>query len=187
MKGASDEDDILSFFSQHGLYFHHAKNQPRLSPPSNLSLHLSLFWPFSLCQHRLKIILLRIWVILFTKNAKLSVLGVTWVRNNRLLFYFFWTFKNPIGPLNLLCSVHCRQCALVPDIRRTLQAVCTTGSVHIRQCGPVPDIRSQWEPPAPCLPFPTVRTLVTTVALSFSVSTWTSIGIGEHYYTGWKT
>ena len=39
------------------------------------------------------------------KNSKLSVLGVPWVRNNRLLLDFFGMFKNPIEPFNLLCNV----------------------------------------------------------------------------------
>ena len=77
------------------------KNQPRLSPRSGFSRHLSLFWPVSLCQPWLKIIVQNIWVIIFTKSAKLSVLEVPSVRNNRLLLDTFCTFKSPIGPLNL--------------------------------------------------------------------------------------
>ena len=95
MKGASDEDDILSFFSSYDLYFYHTKNQLRLSPPSGFSRHLSLFWPVSLCQPWLKIILQRIWVIIFTKSANLSVLEVLPVRNYRLLLDTFCTFKSP--------------------------------------------------------------------------------------------
>ena len=59
------------------------------------------FWPFSLCQPWLKIILQRIWVIIFTKRSKLSVLELPSVRNNSLLLDTFCTFKNPIEPLNL--------------------------------------------------------------------------------------
>ena len=47
----------------------------------------------------------KIWVIIFTESEKLSYLGVPWVRNNPLLLDFFWTFKNPIGHLNLWCTV----------------------------------------------------------------------------------
>ena len=101
MKGASDEDDILSFFPSYDLYFYHTKNQLRLSPPSGFSRHLSLFWPVSLCQPWLKTIEQNIWVIIFTKSAKLSVLEVPSVRNNCLLLDTFCTFKSPIGPLNL--------------------------------------------------------------------------------------
>ena len=99
MNGASDEDDILKFFSWNGPYYDHTKNQPRLSPRSGFFIHLSFFWPFSLCQPWLKIIQHRIWVIILTKSAKLSVLEVPSVRNNSLLLDTFCTFKNPIEPL----------------------------------------------------------------------------------------
>ena len=57
-------------------------------------------WPFQVFSLSLFTIAgRRIWVIIFTKSAKLSVLGVPWVRNNRLLLDFLWTFKNPIGHL----------------------------------------------------------------------------------------
>ena len=103
MNGASDEDDILKFFSWNDPYYDHKKNQPRLSPRSGFSRHLSLFWPVSLCQPWLKIIVQNIWVIIFTKSANLLVLEVPSVRNNCLLFDTFCTIKSPIGPLNLQC------------------------------------------------------------------------------------
>ena len=104
MKGASDEDGIWKFFSRNYPYYYHKKNWLCLGPPSGFSRHSSLFWPFSLCQPWLKIFQQRIWVIIFTKNAKFSVLEVPLVRNNSLLLCTFCTFKNPIGPLNLQCS-----------------------------------------------------------------------------------
>ena len=43
MNGASDEDDILKFFSWNDPYYDHKKNQPRLSPRSGFFIHLSFF------------------------------------------------------------------------------------------------------------------------------------------------
>ena len=46
MKGASVKVAILSFFSSHGLYFHHAKKSASTEAPSPFSEHLPLFSPY---------------------------------------------------------------------------------------------------------------------------------------------
>ena len=38
-EGGLSETCYLELFSRHGLYFHHAKNQPPLGPPSTFSEH----------------------------------------------------------------------------------------------------------------------------------------------------
>ena len=103
-EGAIVKLAILNFFSRHGLYFHHTKNQPPLRPPSTFSEHWPWFWPYLFSEKVMKLFWYKIWVIIFTKSAKVSDLGIPWVRNNRLLLDFFWTFKNPIGHLNLKCT-----------------------------------------------------------------------------------
>ena len=117
MKGASAEVAIWSFFSRQGLYFHHTKNQPPLRPPSTFSEHPSRFWPYLLSEKVMNFFCYKIWVIIFTKSAKLSDLGVPWVRNNRLLLDFVCTFKILLDTLTnsalaLLCFPWCalQQC-----------------------------------------------------------------------------
>ena len=88
--GASVKLAILSFFPWYGLYFHHTKNQPPLRPRSTFSEHWPWFWPYLLSEKVMKFFWYKIWVKIFTKSAKLSDLGIPWVRNNRLLLDFFY-------------------------------------------------------------------------------------------------
>ena len=78
-------------------YCYH-KKQSRLSPLSHCLYISHKFWLFSFCQHRLKIILWRIWVIIFTKSTKLSVLGVL---NEWETTVYFWIF---FGRLKILLN-----------------------------------------------------------------------------------
>ena len=55
MKGALVKLAILSFFSRHGLYFHHTKNQPPLRPPSTFSEHWPWFWAYLFSEKVVKI------------------------------------------------------------------------------------------------------------------------------------
>ena len=96
MKGASDEDNILNFFLAM-IHTITTQNQPYLSPPSGLSLHLSLFWPFSLCQHRLKIILGGTWFMMLTKIQNCQF----WEFLEWETTVYFWTF---LGRLKILLN-----------------------------------------------------------------------------------
>ena len=60
-----------------------------------LTMILAIFAIWKSCE----IFLVQIWVIIFTKSAKLSYLGVPWVRNNRLLLDFFGRLKTLLNPL----------------------------------------------------------------------------------------
>ena len=73
MKGASVEVAILSFFSRHGLFFHHAKNQPPLRPPSTFSEHWPQFRQYLLSEKVMKNIWCKTWVVTIPKNAKFLV------------------------------------------------------------------------------------------------------------------
>ena len=99
MKGASVKLAILSFFSRHGLFFHQTKIQPLLRPPSTFSEHWLWFWPYLFSEKVMKLFWYKIWVIIFTKSAKFSDLGIPWVRNNRLLLHFFWRLKTLLDTL----------------------------------------------------------------------------------------
>ena len=55
---------------------------PPSEPPFRLFYTFVTFWPFS---PQAKIILQRIWVPQYAQSAKLSALGVPWMRNNRLI------------------------------------------------------------------------------------------------------
>ena len=67
--------------------------QKSASAEAPFSEHRSRFWPYLLSEKVMNFFWYKIWVIIFTKSAKLSDLGVPWVRNNRLLLDFFGRFK----------------------------------------------------------------------------------------------
>ena len=103
-----------AFFSRHGPYFYHTKNQPLLRPPSTFSEHWPWFWPYLLSEKVMKFFWYKIWAIVFTKCAKLSGLGVPWVRNNRLLLDFL-RLKTLLNTLTY-SAVEKRQTRLEPTL-----------------------------------------------------------------------
>ena len=104
MKGALVKLAILNFFSRHGLYFHHTKNQPPLRPPSTFSEHWPWFWPYLFSEKVMKLFWYKIWVIFWSKNHFLQLWGVFWLRNKHLLLSTFCSFQNPMEHLNLWCN-----------------------------------------------------------------------------------
>ena len=95
-EGGLSETCYLELFSRHGLYFHHAKNQPPLGPPSTFSEHWPWFWQYLLSGKFTKKIWYKIWVITISKSAKFLAWEVYWKRNKSLLLTFFLTFKTPL-------------------------------------------------------------------------------------------
>ena len=80
----------------------------RLSPyqkSASAEAPFNLFWTLTMILaifafwKSYEIFWYKIWVIIFTKSAKLSDLGIPWLRNNRLLLDFFWTFKTLLDTL----------------------------------------------------------------------------------------
>ena len=109
MKGASAEVAIWSFFSRRALYFHHAKNQPPLRPPSTFSEHWPKFWEYLLSEKFMKFFWYKIWVATIPKNAKFLVWWVYWRRNKGLVLPTFCTLENP---LTLLTNCAMWQCPI---------------------------------------------------------------------------
>ena len=109
MKGASVKVAILSFFSKHGLYFHHAKNQPSLRPPSTFSERWPKFWQHLLSEKVMKKIWCKIWVVFIPRNTKFLVWWDYWMRNKCRLSSTFCTFQTPLTLLTN-SAIHCRQC-----------------------------------------------------------------------------
>ena len=95
MKGASAEVAILSFFTWHDPFFHHAKFQLPLRPPSTF---LGVFWNcWQILSSKIFLIffLCKIWVIAAPNKHFLGVWYQKWMRNKLLLLHFFSTFLNP--------------------------------------------------------------------------------------------
>ena len=64
-----------AFFSRHGLYFHHTKNQPPLRPPSTFSENWPWFWPYLLSKQFMKKKLVTNLGHYLLKKCKISCLG----------------------------------------------------------------------------------------------------------------
>ena len=86
---------ILSFFTRHDPFFHHAKFQLPLRPPSTF---LGVFWNcWQILSSKIFLIffLCKIWVIAAPNKHFLGVWYQKWMRNKLLLLHFFSTFLNP--------------------------------------------------------------------------------------------
>ena len=89
------EVTILSFFTRHDPFFHHAKFQFPLRPPFTF---LGVFWncwQFLSSKIFLIFFLCKIWVIAAPNKHFLGVWYQKWMRNKLLLLHFFSTFLNP--------------------------------------------------------------------------------------------
>ena len=85
---------ILSFFTRHDPFFHHAKFQLPLRPPSTF---LGVFWNcWQILSSKIFRIffLCKIWVIAAPNKHFLGVWYQKWMRNKLLLLHFFSTFLN---------------------------------------------------------------------------------------------
>ena len=125
MKGASVEVAIWSFFSQRALYFHHAKNQPPLRPPSTFSEHWPKFWEYLLSEKFMKFFWYKIWVATIPKNAKFLVWWVYWRRNKGLVLPTFCTLENPLTLLT-----NCALMKLLPNFSLWVNGIAFTVSCH---------------------------------------------------------
>ena len=105
MKGASVKVAILSFFSCHGLYFHHAKNQPLLRPPSTFSEHLPLFWPYLFSKKFYETFLVQNLGHNHLKKCNISCLGGLLKEKRESTSDLFSTFQKPYRPSCPI--VHC--------------------------------------------------------------------------------
>ena len=97
MKGASVKA-ILSFFSSHGLYFHHAKNQPVLRPPSSFSEHLPLFWPYLFSKKFYETFLVQNLGHNHLKKCNICCLGGLLKEKRESTSDLFSTFQKPYWP-----------------------------------------------------------------------------------------
>ena len=98
MKGASVKVAILSFFSSHGLYFHHAKNQPPLRPPSPFSEHLPLFWPYLFSKKFYETFLVQNLGHNHLKKCNICCLGGLLKEKRESTSDLFSTFQKPYWP-----------------------------------------------------------------------------------------
>ena len=98
MKGASVKVAILSFFSSHGLYFHHAKNQPLLRPPSPFSEHLPLFWPYLFSKKFYETFLVQNLGHNHLKKCNICCLGGLLKEKRESTSDLFSTFQKPYWP-----------------------------------------------------------------------------------------
>ena len=98
MKGASVKVAILSFFSSHGLYFHHAKNQPPLRPPSPFSEHLPLFWPYLFSKKFYETFLVQNLGHNHLKKCNICCLGGLLKEKRESTSDLFSTFQKPYRP-----------------------------------------------------------------------------------------
>ena len=98
MKGASVKVAILSFFSSHGLYFHHAKNQPLLRPPSPFSEHLLLFWPYLFSKKIYETFLVHNLGHNHLKKCNICCLGGLLKEKRESTSDLFSTFQKPYWP-----------------------------------------------------------------------------------------
>ena len=108
MKGASVKVAILSFFSSHGLYFHHAKNQPLLRPPSPFSEHLPLFWPYLFSKKFYETFLVQNLGHNHLKKCNICCLGGLLKEKRESTSDLFSTFQKPYWPSCPI--VHCFWC-----------------------------------------------------------------------------